>query len=637
MRGNARWELAADDPARVQILAASLRDLPFASQALNAPSVNGRSLNGRSSPSASSLHTLAGLLLRRGLSDAESAARFLSPSLTHLHLPEQMTGLRGAVDRIDAAIERKESILIYGDYDVDGTMAVIILKTAIELCGGTADFHVPHRIREGYDMRDDVIERAAAAGIRLIISVDMGIRAFAPAETAHHLGVDLIVTDHHLPGPDGVPKAHAVVNPNQAGCEYPYKQLCGAGVAFKVAQGLMQRRLVEKDQTRLLLSFMKVVAIATIADAVPLTGENRVFASLGLDALRHAVNPGLRALLEVAQVSTERPPNSTEVAFRIAPRINAAGRMDVARDVIELFSVKDPDRARLLAGKLDRLNAERQEEERRILRSIDERIAGDSALCEAYCIVVDGEGWHRGVIGIAATRIVERYHRPAMVISRDGEEAFGSGRSIRPFHLLEAVESSSALFTRYGGHSHACGFAMPSANIGQLRAELDAFARSRLTAADFDPVLDVEVELDLTEITPALFQMLSLLEPYGTANHEPAFVARNVRLVAPPKILKDKHVKLKMKSNGNSGSTGPSGEPRTMRAVFDALGWNMAERLQQTPLLAGDAIDIAFTIGQNDHPEFGGLELTLRDFKTGARIQDSKGKDLPYAMPNRES
>ncbi len=606
MPGNARWQLAVDDPARVQILAASLRDLPFASC----------QSNGRSSPSASSLHTLAGLLLRRGLSDAESAARFLSPSLTHLHLPEQMTGVRCAVDRIDAAIERKEPILIYGDYDVDGTMAVIILKTAIELCGGTADFHVPHRIREGYDMRDDVIERAAAAGIRLIISVDMGIRAFAPAETAHRLGVDLIVTDHHLPGPDGVPKAHAVVNPNQAGCEYPYKQLCGAGVAFKVAQGLMQRRLVEKDQTRLLLSFMKVVAIATIADAVPLTGENRVFASLGLDALRRAVNPGLKALLEVAQISTKRPPNSTEVAFRIAPRINAAGRMDVARDVIELFSVKDPDRARLLAGKLDRLNAERQEEERRILRSIDERIAGDSALCEAYCIVVDGEGWHRGVIGIAATRIVERYHRPAMVISRDGEEAFGSGRSIRPFHLLEAVESSSALFTRYGGHSHACGFAMPSANIGQLRAELDAFARSRLTAADFDPVLDVEAELDLTEITPALFQMLSLLEPYGTGNHEPAFVARNVRLVAPPKILKDKHVKLKLKSNGNSGSTGPSGEPRTMRTVFDGLGWNMAARLQQTPLLAGDAIDIAFTIGQNDHPEFGGLELTLRDFRT---------------------
>jgi single-stranded-DNA-specific exonuclease len=652
VRGNARWELAALDPAQVQALAASLRDLPCLRSSASYRTVDATE---RRNP----LHTLARLLIRRGLTDADSAARFLAPSLAHLHLPEHMTGLRCAVGRIDAAIERKDPILIYGDYDVDGTMAVIILKTAIELCGGTADFHVPHRIREGYDMRDDVIERAAAAGIRLIISVDMGIRAFAPAETAHRLGVDLIVTDHHLPGPDGVPKAHAVVNPNQAGCDYPYKQLCGAGVAFKVAQGLLQRRLPEKDQTRLLLSFMKVVAIATIADAVPLTGENRVFASLGLDALRRAVNPGLKALLEMAQISTKRPPNSTEVAFRIAPRINAAGRMDVARDVIELFSVKDPDRARLLAGKLDRLNAERQEEERRILRSIDERIAGDPALCESYCIVVDGEGWHRGVIGIAATRIVERYHRPAMVISRDGEEAFGSGRSIRPFHLLEAVESSSALFTRYGGHSHACGFAMPSANVPQLRAELDAFARTRLTPADFDPVLDVEAELHLNEITPALFQMLSLLEPYGTGNHEPAFSARNVRLIAPPKILKDKHIKLKLKAGEDirghefspeagkeersavailaTPSCHPDGaaisraekaeakgfqlrtenrELRTgVRTVFDALGWNMAERLQQSPLLAGDAIDIAFTIGHNDHPDFGGLELSLRDFR----------------------
>ncbi len=249
---------------------------------------------------------LAPLLVHRGITGPESAARFLTPSLSHLHDPGRMSGLPAAVDRLDAAIEHKEPILIYGDYDVDGTMAVIILKTAIELCGGAADFHVPHRIREGYDMRGDVIERAAEAGIRLIISVDMGIRAFAPAETAKKLGVDLIVTDHHLPGPDGVPNALAVINPNQAGCEYPYKQLCGAGVAFKLAQGLMQRRLDAKDLPRLFLSFMKVVALATIADAVPLTGENRVFASLGLEALRKAVNPGLKALLEVAQISTKR-------------------------------------------------------------------------------------------------------------------------------------------------------------------------------------------------------------------------------------------------------------------------------------------------------------------------------------------
>src|ERR1700686_2143680 len=493
-------------------------------------------------------HILAPLLVRRGITDADSAATFLSPSLSHLHAPERMSGLRLAVDRIDAAIERKEQMLIYGDYDVDGPMAVIILKTAIELCGGSADFHVPHRIREGYDMRDDVIERGAASGIRLIISVDMGIRAFAPAETAQRLGVDLIVTDHHLPGPDGVPRALAVLNPNQSGCEYPCKQICGAGVAFKLAQGLMQRRLDASLHNKLLMSFMKVVAIATFADAVPLTGENRVFASLGLDALRRAVNPGLKALLEVSQISPKRPPTSGEVGFRIAPRINAAGRMDVARDVIELFSVKDSVRARELAAKLDHLNSDRQEEERRILRAVEERFTGDPTLCDAYCIVVDGEGWHRGVIGITATRIVERYNRPTVVISRDGAEAFGSGRSIRAFHLLEAIESCSLLFSRCGGHSHACGFAMPSANVADLRIQLDAFARSRLTLADFDPTLDLDGELDLADVTPELFQSLQLLEPYGMGNPEPIFAARGVQLTAPPRILKDKHVKLKLRA-----------------------------------------------------------------------------------------
>jgi single-stranded-DNA-specific exonuclease len=593
-------------------------------------------------------------LLRRGIYDAESVAKYLSPSLSHLHAPELMTGLSAAVDRINDAIERKEPILIYGDYDVDGTMAVIILKTAIELCGGAADFHVPHRIREGYDMRDDVIERAAEAGVRLIVSVDMGIRAFAPAETAKRLGIDLIVTDHHLPGPDGVPKALAVVNPNQQGCEYPYKQLCGAGVAFKVAQRLMQRRLDAKDYERYLMSFMKVVAIATIADAVPLTGENRVFASLGLEALRRAVNPGLKALMEVAQISAKRAPTSGEVGFRIAPRINAAGRMDVARDVIELFSVKDVVRARELAAKLDRLNTDRQEEERRILRSVDERFAGDPALSEAYCIVIDGEDWHRGVIGITATRVVEKYNRPVLVISRQGEEAFGSGRSIKAFHLLEAVESCRDLFSRYGGHAHACGFAMPAANVAELRTRLDAFARERLTPADFDPVLDVDAELHLGDITPQLFQALRMLEPYGVGNPEPVFSARGAQLTAPPRIMKEKHIKLKVRAGSRKETldSSPEDSPRLsaeailatprchpdgaairredratavaegstqprsgLNITFDALGWHMAERLAQTPLLAGDSIDIAFTIGHNDHPEYGGLELSLRDFQ----------------------
>src|SRR5205823_1290500 len=314
------------------------------------------------------------------------------------------------------------------------------------------------------------------------------------------------------------------------------------GVAFKLAQGLMERRLAQNDQSRLLTSFMKMVAIATIADAVPLTGENRVFAKLGLEALRSPVNLGLRALFEVAQVGG-RALTSGEVAFRIAPRLNAAGRMDVARDVIELFSVKDSARAKEIANRLDQLNAERQQEERRILDAIDARFAENPALHDAFCIVIDGDGWHRGVIGITATRIVERYCRPALVISPDGDEAHGSGRSVRGFDLLNALESCSGLFTRFGGHAYAVGFSLPAARIPDLRRHVDEYARARLTPADLEPVLEISDELLLDQVSPALFQSLRRLEPFGAGNHEPIFSAKAVRLVAPPRIVKDKHVK----------------------------------------------------------------------------------------------
>jgi len=365
-----RWISNPVNSAKARLLAAALRD-----SKLRVP--------------ASGLPVLADLLVTRGIDEPEAAARFLAPALADLHDPLLMSGMKPAIDRLEAALERKEKILIYGDYDVDGTTAIVILKTAIELCGGAADFHVPHRIREGYGMRDEVIERAAADGVRLIISVDTGIRAFPAAETARRLGLDLIVTDHHLPGPDGVPQALVVINPNQSGCDYPCKHLCGAGVAFKLAQALMQRRLDTKDQSRLLMSFMKVVAIATIADAVPLLGENRVFAKLGLQGLRRPVNVGLRALLEVAKLGDGRALTATEVAFRIAPRLNAAGRMDGARDVVDLFSEKDIERARQMAGRLDQLNTGRQEEERRIMESIEHRLEEEPALREAYQVVTD--------------------------------------------------------------------------------------------------------------------------------------------------------------------------------------------------------------------------------------------------------
>jgi single-stranded-DNA-specific exonuclease len=591
-----RWAIKAIDSGKAEALAKSLQ----AEHLL------------RKDASLASL--LSQLLLTRNILDIESARRFLTPSLSHLHSPYHMNGMKAAVERLAAAVTRKEKVLIYGDYDVDGTTAIVVLKTAIEMCGGCVDFYVPHRIREGYGMRDEVIERAAASGVRLIISVDTGIRAFAAAETAKALAIDLIVTDHHLPGADGVPQALAVLNPNQNGCEYPCKALCGCGVAFKLAQALLEKLLDRPDQSRLLTSFMKVVAIATIADAVPLLDENRVFAKLGLEALRAPVNPGLKALLEVSQLSSARALNSGEIAFRIAPRLNAAGRMDVARDVVDLFSAKDATRVREIAQRLDQLNGERQEEERRILLDLESRFENEPALREAFCIVVDGEGWHRGVIGITATRVVERYGRPALVISREGEEAHGSGRSIRGFHLLEALESCATLFDRYGGHSHAVGFALAAARVPELRARLDAFARTRLTAADFEPILEVDAEISVDQVTPDLMQVLSLLEPFGMQNPQPVFATKAVRLLQPPRIMKEKHLGLKL----GLAALREQGDSRfnwRHAVTYDATGWRMAERANSEQLLPGDVLEIAFSVGQNDHPEFGGLELTLCDFK----------------------
>jgi single-stranded-DNA-specific exonuclease len=597
------------------------------------------------------LPVLADMLVRRGIDEPEAARRFLMPELAHLHDPLQMSGMKSALERLEAAVERKEKVLIYGDYDVDGTTAIVILKTAIELCGGAADFHVPHRIREGYGMRDEVIERAAVDGVRLIISVDTGIRAFAAADTARRTGIDLVVTDHHLPGNDGLPQALAVVNPNQDGCDYPCKYLCGAGVAFKLAQALMQRRLDAKDQSRLLMSFMKIVAIATIADAVPLLGENRVFASLGLAGLRSPVNAGLKALLEVAKLGDGRALTATEVAFRIAPRMNAAGRMDAARDVVELFSVKEIDRARQIAGRLDQLNADRQDEERNIIESIERRLEEDPTLRDAFCMVVDGEGWHRGVIGITATRVVEKYGRPALVLSREGEETHGSGRSIPAFHLLDALESSHELFSRYGGHAHAVGFALPGANVQKLREQLDTYARARLTLADFEPQLEFDASLPLEAVTPELHQALRLLEPFGMQNPEPVFTAHSVRLMSPPQPVKDKHIRLRVApaAKGSVAAAAaaqdytprchpdaaaiprradietergpvPAGQSPTAtesswrrNLTFNAMGWGLKESCDRLQLLAGDRLDIAYSLGMNDHPEFGGLELTLRD------------------------
>lgn len=554
---------------------------------------------------------LAHLLVLRGVREAGEAARFLSPSLPQLHSPFLMLGMREAFERISSAIANRESILIYGDYDVDGTTAVVILKTAIELCGGSADFHVPHRIKEGYGMRDDVIERAASSGVRLVISVDTGIRAFQAAATARRCGVDLIVTDHHLPAAgEGVPQALAVLNPNQHGCDYPCKALCGAGVAFKIAQALFDKFKDSADQAKLIPSFLKMVAIATIADAVPLVGENRVMARLGLEGLRRPVNGGLKALFEVSGLADiGRSLGAGDVGFRLGPRINAAGRMDVARDVIELFTSRDAERCREIAARLDLLNSQRQNEEARIVSEIEEQLAAEPALREKHCLVFDGDGWHRGVVGIVASRVVEKTGRPALVIAREGEEAHGSGRSIAALHLLEALESCHDLFTRFGGHAHAVGFALASAQLPELKHRLNKFAQEHLSPDDLVPEVGIDSEISLRAVTPELRSHLCQMEPFGQGNPEPVFSSSGVSILLPPRLIKEKHIKLRVNQMQADGRRSFS---------YEAMGWRMAERVQNEALLPGEQLDIAYKITVNDHPEFGGLELALEDFRRSA-------------------
>ncbi|MGA2987586.1 MAG: single-stranded-DNA-specific exonuclease RecJ [Terriglobia bacterium] len=533
---------------------------------------------------------VARLLAQRGLTEPSAAHAFLHPSLGQLHSPERMAGMREAVERLRRALDQHEKILIYGDYDVDGTMAVVVLLTALRMLGAVVEAYVPHRLTDGYGMRVPVVEEAAANGFRVVISVDTGIREHTVLARARELGVDCIVTDHHLP--DGhLPPACAILNPRRPDCGYPEKSLAGVGVAFKLAQALLGDRLTP----RLLQSFLKVVAIGTIADVVPLLGENRVIARFGLEALRQPAQSGLAALIELAGLAGKEI-SAGDVGFRLAPRLNAAGRMENARDVIDLFTLPDAARTREIAESLERLNRERQRVEEEILRVIVAQLEQRADLPGQYTLVLAGEGWHRGVIGIVAQRVAERYHRPALVIGIEDGVGVGSGRSIKRFHLLDALTSVGDLFQRFGGHAQAAGFALTAERIPELARRFEEHARDVLTASDLEPVLGVDAPLDLAAVDWPLYREIIQLEPFGMGNPTPVFGARGVRLLATPRILQEKHLKLRV---GKGART------------LDALGWGWATR---TPsLAAGQQVDLAFALEQNNFQGMASLQLVIKD------------------------
>ncbi|MBK9165511.1 MAG: single-stranded-DNA-specific exonuclease RecJ [Acidobacteria bacterium] len=536
---------------------------------------------------------VAALMIARGHADTESARVFLSPSLDHLHQPNLLKGLSDAVERIETAIRANEKILIWGDYDVDGTTGTVLLRSVLKILGAATEYHIPNRFTEGYGVNIESLRAAKERGCSLAITVDCGIRSFEPLEWAAENGLDVIVTDHHLSDEErGNPPAVAVVNPNQPGCEYPDKNLAGVGVAFKLAHALL--RSAGKEE--LVQSFLKIAAIGTVADIMQLTGENRAIVALGLRDLPNTSNYGLKALMEAAGCTSEM--TSMHIGFRLGPRINAAGRMDLGRHVVELFESEDFGAARKLAEMLDSRNRERQTEQQKIteLALLQAAEQGTDAF-----VVVAGEGWHRGVIGLAASRIAERLYRPAIVLSIENGTATGSARSIGKFHLLKALESCSELFDQFGGHAAAAGMKLPTANIELLRRALCDYAAAELTGDLLTPELNIDARISPESLSIGLVREIARMEPFGAGNPKPVLATKGLALRFEPKVMKDRHLKLYL------------GDRDGRR--FEAVWWDGVEKGKEQTLAVGRNIEVAYTLDVNSWQGTERLQLVIEDLR----------------------
>ena len=528
-----RWEATPCDEAATDALAAALRIAP----------------------------PVARLLCQRGFSDPELAARFLNPTLDHLHDPWRLADMGVAVDRLLGAIARKERIAIHGDYDVDGVTSTVILRRALEMLGADVVHFIPERLKDGYGLQPAAIDRLHADGVALVVSVDCGIRGADAARRARELGLDLIITDHHEPDAE-LPPALAIINPKRHDCSYPDKYLAGVGVALKVVQALCRRA----GRESWLPGFVKVAAIGTLADVVPLVGENRVIAKVGLDLLTRGPHKvGLRALIDVSGLAGKTI-DSYHISFLLAPRVNAAGRMSTPDIATRLLLANDEamsEEVRALALQLDGENVRRQEEEAEILAAAKKIVTTDPDIGAPSVIVVAGEGWHRGVIGIVASKLVDAFHRPAIVLSVDDGIAQGSCRSIPRFDMLGALERCGHLLLRFGGHRQAAGLTLDAARIREFRAAVNAVADETLGPDDLMPRLRIDGDLSFRTITGDVASGVASLAPFGAGNPRPVFAARGVEIIDGPRKLKERHLKMALKQDGR---------------IFRAVAWRAAER-----------------------------------------------------------
>ena len=537
----------------------------------------------------------ARLLVQRGFRDVAAAQRFLHPTLAELHDPFALTDMSIAVERILRAIRTGERIAIHGDYDADGITSTVLLRRALEILGAKVVHYVPHRIKDGYGLAPETIERLSLEKVDVVVSADCGIRSVMAARCAREVGVDLIITDHHEPDEE-LPSALAVINPKRRDCSYPDKNLAGVGVALKLVQALGER----SGRKNWLKGFLKIAAIGTLADVVPLVGENRIIAKAGLEELsngQHAV--GLQALLDVAGAKN-RTVDSFLVSFGIAPRLNAAGRMATPEIAVQLLLAKgkaDETEALALAQQLDVENIKRRKEESDLFLSARRLVEKNPDVGSHNALVVSGEQWHRGVIGIVASRLVERFNKPTVVLSMDGDVSYGSGRSIPGFDLLSALEKCKSVFMKFGGHRQAAGLTMKTANITEFRSMLTKHADEVLDPDDLVPSLPIDGEMPFEQITSQVIEDLKLFEPFGSSNQKPVFAASEVAISDGPYLLKEKHLRMSVKQSG-----------RIFRAVaWRGAGWFKFLKEHK------DRVNIAFSLVENHFRGETTTELSIAD------------------------
>ncbi len=508
-----------------------------------------------------------------------------------------LADMRVAVDRILGAIARRERIAIHGDYDVDGITSTVILRRALELMGADVVHFIPERLRDGYGLQPAAIDRLHADNVRLVVSVDCGIRGAEAAIRARELGVDLIITDHHEPDAT-LPAALAVINPKRSDCSYPDKYLAGVGVALKLVQALCKHA----GRDAWLPGFVKIAAIGTLADVVPLVGENRVIAKIGLGLLSRGPHKvGLRSLIDVCGL-TGKTIDSYHIGFMLAPRVNAAGRMstpDIATRLLLAVDEAAGDDVRQLALQLDAENLRRQEEEAGILAAAKKVVQTDPEVGARSILVVAGDGWHRGVIGIVASKLVDAFHRPAIVLSVEDGVAHGSCRSIPCFDMLGALERCAPFFVRFGGHRQAAGLTMEASRVSEFRRAVNAVADETLGPEDLMPRLRIDGDLSFRAITGQVAEGVVSLAPFGAGNPRPVFAARGVEIIDGPRKLKERHLKMAIKQEGR---------------IFRAIAWRAAERHDFLEAHKA-ALDVAFSLEQNQYNGETYVELTLADLR----------------------